>query len=384
LVGKKKARGAEDLMAKAKIRKMFPGNNSSTGFYSFYDEVINFPAAKVFILKGGPGTGKSTLMKKIGAVMVRQGYDLEYHYCSSDPDSLDGLVIPSGRIAVLDGTRPHVIEPKNPGVVEEIVNLGDFWDEHLLLKNKEKIMELNKRKARMFQLAYSHLREAQIVQDELESYYQEAVDPVRVRKLWQQVNEAVFREVPPQFAQPAKVRRLFASANTPGGYVHHLDSILQEARLLYLLQGEPGTGKEEFLKSVYRWGTGRGLTCEVYHCPFQPRRMELLYFPPLSAGFLRVEEPLKFEPGNLPELQDCREVNFNQDLNTKILQIYQQEIKEAKSRLLALRKKAWDKLKAAQEVHGHLEKLYLPAMDFEAVNRKGEEVLQKIQSYLNS
>ena len=44
----------------------FLGANSPRGFYSLYDELIDADAARaVYILKGGPGCGKSTLMRRV-------------------------------------------------------------------------------------------------------------------------------------------------------------------------------------------------------------------------------------------------------------------------------------------------------------------------------
>ena len=41
----------------------FLGANSPQGFYSLYDQLIDRHIARaVYILKGGPGCGKSTLM----------------------------------------------------------------------------------------------------------------------------------------------------------------------------------------------------------------------------------------------------------------------------------------------------------------------------------
>ena len=45
------------------VRKFFAGSNTPLGFYSFFDQIIDLMQAhRFFILKGGPGTGKSTLM----------------------------------------------------------------------------------------------------------------------------------------------------------------------------------------------------------------------------------------------------------------------------------------------------------------------------------
>lgn len=94
---------------KGKIRNVFPGGNTSYGFYSFYQYVISQDTARrKFCIKGGPGTGKSTLMKKVGEFFNSKGYDIEYHHCSSDNNSLDGVVIKGLNVAIVDGTSPHV------------------------------------------------------------------------------------------------------------------------------------------------------------------------------------------------------------------------------------------------------------------------------------
>ena len=97
------------MIKKGRIRKFFPGANSAYGFYSLYGQLYTAASKKVFILKGGPGTGKSTFLNSIGEAMRRDGFDVEYHYCSAAPSSLDGVVIPAAGVALLDGTSPHVV-----------------------------------------------------------------------------------------------------------------------------------------------------------------------------------------------------------------------------------------------------------------------------------
>ena len=88
-------------MPSGKIRHMFPGGNTPAGFFSYYDQIIRPDAARIFVIKGGPGVGKSTFMKKMGEALLRLGYDAEFHHCSSDPDSLDALKVPALNIALL-------------------------------------------------------------------------------------------------------------------------------------------------------------------------------------------------------------------------------------------------------------------------------------------
>ena len=116
-------------MSKPKEINLFPGSNTSKGFYSFYRYILTQDNAnRILCLKGGPGTGKSSLMKKVGKYFFAKGYNIEYHHCSSDSNSLDGIVVKELNVAILDGTSPHIVDPITPGAVDEIINLGDALD----------------------------------------------------------------------------------------------------------------------------------------------------------------------------------------------------------------------------------------------------------------
>jgi len=101
-----------ETTSRGQLKKVFPGGNTAQGFYSFYDYIIEPDATRIFIIKGGPGVGKSTFMRKIGEVMLERGYDVEFHCCSSDNNSLDGVVINSIKVALIDGTAPHLATRK--------------------------------------------------------------------------------------------------------------------------------------------------------------------------------------------------------------------------------------------------------------------------------
>ena len=92
----------------ANIRKMFTGGNTSKGFYSLHHNIISENRNKLYILKGMPGGGKSSMMKEIGMKIFDEDIDIEFHHCPSDPGSIDALVIPEYKIAIVDGTAPHV------------------------------------------------------------------------------------------------------------------------------------------------------------------------------------------------------------------------------------------------------------------------------------
>jgi Mrp family chromosome partitioning ATPase len=51
------------------MKKFFAAANTEMGFRSLFDEIFAPEKfRRIYILKGGPGTGKSTLMRNLGAV----------------------------------------------------------------------------------------------------------------------------------------------------------------------------------------------------------------------------------------------------------------------------------------------------------------------------
>ena len=106
------------------MKSYFLGANSRAGFFSLYDE---FPpdGAYLHIIKGGPGTGKSTLLKTIAAAAEARGLEVQRVLCSGDPDSLDGVYVPALGSAWADGTAPHVLEPRLFGVTGDYLNRSD-------------------------------------------------------------------------------------------------------------------------------------------------------------------------------------------------------------------------------------------------------------------
>ena len=101
----------------------FASSNSMMGFQSYFNEIYDPTKLKrIYIIKGGPGTGKSSTIRQIGESFEKR-CECEYFLCSSDPKSLDGLLVDE-QIAIIDGTSPHAIEAKYPGAVEIIVDNG--------------------------------------------------------------------------------------------------------------------------------------------------------------------------------------------------------------------------------------------------------------------
>lgn len=106
----------------------FLGANSAEGFYGLYDQLLDARLYDLIILKGTPGCGKSTFMRRAAAALEERGLETVYIHCSGDPDSLDGVIFPAIGTAIVDGTAPHVLEPRYALAHERYVDLSQCCD----------------------------------------------------------------------------------------------------------------------------------------------------------------------------------------------------------------------------------------------------------------
>ncbi|MBQ7293432.1 MAG: hypothetical protein IJW79_06815 [Clostridia bacterium] len=139
-------------------KKYFAALNSADGFVNYFPQIFNHKTcSRIYVIKGGPGTGKSRFMRDVADEAERRGFEVIYYYCSSDSNSLDGIFIKELKIGILDGTAPHCFEPSLVGAVEQIVNLGDFWNARVLEENRGAIERLALQKSAGYDIAYSLL-----------------------------------------------------------------------------------------------------------------------------------------------------------------------------------------------------------------------------------
>ena len=94
----------------------FLGATTPAGFKGYFEPLRREPGMQMYLIKSGPGCGKSTLMKRLARTAEQQGETVERVHCASDPDSLDGVILPARHKAIVDATAPHVMEPDAPGV----------------------------------------------------------------------------------------------------------------------------------------------------------------------------------------------------------------------------------------------------------------------------
>lgn len=108
----------------------FLGANTPSGFYSLYDQMLEpGTARRIYLLKGGPGCGKSSLMCRVAQALEAGGEQVEYIFCSGDPNSLDAVIFPRLRSAVVDATAPHAGVQKSTAARQRGLRHVPLWPE---------------------------------------------------------------------------------------------------------------------------------------------------------------------------------------------------------------------------------------------------------------
>ena len=254
----------------------FAGANTARGFVSCFEDIL--PAAqrrRMYFIKGGPGVGKSTLMKRVGAYAEEKELQVEYFHCSSDPDSLDGVSLPQQGIGLMDGTAPHVYDPVIPGARDTLVSLGDYLDEDALRPHAGEIAAVQREISARFARCYRYLAAAKEVLCAAPSPQEE---PVRVRQLADSWAHAL-----PLRGGSGSVRKLFASAFTPKGYITATDfSAMDRCIMLDCPFGAHATG---LMKTISRQAAERGLDVIELLDPLSPEHIAHVLIPAHGVAF---------------------------------------------------------------------------------------------------
>lgn len=344
-----------------KEKHVFAGNNTSKGFYSYFDYIINPEDAKrILILKGGPGVGKSSFMKKFGTKMSALGYDTEYIHCSSDENSLDGVLIPELKIALVDGTAPHTIDPKLPGTADEIINLGVYLNNKEMIKHKSQIIQINKKKSQLYKSAYRYLESAGLILEEINSIYDCYTDDKQFNMLCFNVINKIFNNKPNQvFDNFGVTRKLFSEAYTANGYIKYTDSYYDNKKILAVI-GENTNYASKLLDSIVRESSKRGYSAECFYRPLTPDKLQHIVIPDLNLMIVSADNHLSCdfdETINLHEIMDL------ENLKTHI-----SEIENNLHLFDLLISNALEKLSEAKKYHELLEVIYVNGMDFNGVD----------------
>ena len=351
----------------------FLGANSPAGFYSLYDHLIPPETARaVYILKGGPGCGKSTLMRRVAGRMEAAGLEVEYILCSGDPDSLDAILIPEKQVAMVDGTAPHVIEPKYPGAVERYVNMGDCYNSQALFPLRRAIMDCMAGYKDCYRRAYRCLEaSAKIFEDIRATLLTDTLSA----KLAKRARGILSRELPnKKSGVPGQVKQRFLGAVSHKGVLCLYHTAAAQCSRIYELSDSCGLA-HELLIHLLSGAVNRGYDVVACPDPMAPDRLTHLLIPEVGLAFLSTngELTLPFKP--------YRRIRLDGAADRDTLRRCRPRLRFVRKVSNALLEEAVASLAQAKAMHDDLEAIYNPHVDFDLASRMAQAVGDEILSF---
>ena len=333
---------------KKQCSEFFAAQNSYFGFISHFDSIFDsekFDA--IFVLKGGPGTGKSSFMKKIAKRFENEA-DITKIYCSSDANSLDGVIIAkeNRQVAILDGTAPHQRDAVIPGAVDELINLGECWRSEKLKERKEEILSLNNEKKAYYNVAYDFLSIAGLFYQRITKKCNALIDKSRAHKLICELCSGL--DGGARYGGD-----LLLSAFGKEGY-QTLPSAVSHTDETVRITGDYFSAAA-FMDMLCREFSIRRIKHTIYPAPLNPDIPETVI---VSAGEKSIAYSTAFGKKEI-STSDLLAPNQNE---RAILNLYLTETQKYENL-------ARDSFEAASKVHFILEDIYTPLMDFSAIDK---------------
>lgn len=339
--------------------KFFLGANSNIGFNSYFEQLqAKDNGLQLLILKGGAGSGKSSLMKRVLSFAREKGHEVEIIPCASDPYSLDAVIDHTQRFAIMDGTSPHVLDPSLAGVRDHIMYTGELWDIRKLRHKKEQTELLSEKISDLHKSATAYIKSAAALLGENMSYAKRFIDKEKASSLAEKIMKEAFT------ASTGKIRTRLLSAVSVGETVLFDKTPFSLSDKVYVLCDKWGAAADYILKKIFL--AAKEKNQEVIYCPcsVMPEKCDHLIFPKSHISIVTQNSFLSFPDGE--------KIDLNTFYSTLPLYPHLSRRLDAAEKILPL---AEGSIKEAKALHDELEKYYVEAMDFSGMDALYNKIL---------
>ena len=340
-----------------KITEYFLGANSPSGFYSLYGGFVNtMQKDTLYIIKGGPGCGKSSFMKRVAEGLSKNGSSVEYIRCSGDPDSIDGVYFPELHLAYVDGTAPHIIEPRFPGAAERYLNLGVYYDAAALSRMRDDIAAAFIAYKKLYARAYSLISASDAATSGM--YLPLITDAVSAKAV-SRAQGIVSREIRGT-GRGGSVKKRFLSALTCRGRITLFETADALCERICTIDNEYGLAPV-FLSPIADAAAAKGFDTVVCPDPMHPDRLSHVFIPELSLGFVSQT------PGEKYSGSPYRHIRLDALIDAETERAIRPRLRTCTKLAAGLEKEAVSALAEAKTLHDELERIYNPHVDFDGV-----------------
>jgi GTPase SAR1 family protein len=344
--------------------KFLLGSNTKRGFVSLFDELRDpINGMRLYIIKGGPGSGKSSLMKRVIKHLKDKGNTMECFHCASDPSSLDAFIDYDARIAMVDGTAPHIMDPEYPGAYDVIINMADCWDDTVLKKHKDEIISLSDNISICHNMAASCISSAAAL---LDNNIHIAKPYVRQNT----INEFVAKLIKKLDGSDAgRIKKRLLSAVSVGETVFFSETIEMLSKNIYVIPDMWGAASKALLNKLHSSASLLDIEQIVCYCSIRtPDKIDHIIFP--SAG-ITVTTANHFH-----SISDSKH-HIIHDLMKPLPKITQEQMSRHLNKAKELIDMAGEHVRKAKLLHDDLESYYIKAMDFTKVDQIFDKVISE-------
>ena len=345
-------------------RAYFLGGASPSGFETaFWSE---HSAYYGFYLKGGPGTGKSTLLKKIASAF--SGERVSVYHCASDPHSLDAVVLEDRGVFLADATAPHESSTPLPYVTGETVDLAAGLKTERLAEHRQKILDLYAQNKAAHAQARRGLSGISDLLDTAAAAGQSALN----RDKLERYAARFARRLLPRGSGTGRVLSRQCSAVTPQGRL----TLLPEDYDWILLRDDALAASQTLLALFVQKVADSGLTCEVTHALTQSSRPVTHVILPerrlaVIAGAAGMSAPLR---------QPLTAVSMNRFYDAALLKEHRELLRFCTKTAASVEETTVGLLADALRSHDALEDYYIAALHKPYLDRQAAETVRRILS----
>ena len=315
---------------------------------------------RLLILKGGPGSGKSSLMKRVLKYALDHNHEVEIIPCASDPTSIDAFIDKTADFAMMDGTSPHTEDPSLPGANHHILYTGDLWDTEYLWQYSSKIKSLNGRIGDYHKGACSYIKAASALLYENLEYSRKHINKGAVsnfaKEICQSFSDGNYAD--------EKVRLL--SAVSVGEIKYFKETLSSLADKIFVIEDDFGGVADFLIKSIKHTALCSGVQIISCPCSIMPEKTDHIIIPDAKIAVVTQNRFLPIDFGK----KESAEKFYRQMPDFPLLE---ERFFDAQKLL----SKACSLVKKAKLLHDDLEEIYKNAMDFSGMDSFFENIIKK-------
>ncbi|WP_152395348.1 hypothetical protein [Paenibacillus guangzhouensis] len=356
------------------VKHAFAGGNTALGRTNSFASA--FQGARIlYLLEGGPGTGKSTIIQRIADGVRDQGAQAWWFHNPLNHETLDGLWIPSAAIGVVDKTA---CQDAFAGFTEtEIitVSLDRAVNRGLLMPYLEELQQIHEQIEERYTSATDSFLHTLRIHDDWEKYY---IDHIQFDAA-DQVTEELKSLITEASLERPVTRHLYLGAATSVGAVDYVMNLTEQLQRRIFVKGRPGSGKSTMLKKIVAAGEERRQDVEVYHCGFDPNSLDMVIFPSLGLAIFDSTAPHEHFPSrDGDEILDMYVRTIDEGTDER----YADEIANVKAQYAASMRASLAILAEVKQQRDRLRTIYGEVTDYSIVGDIGSRLCSNVLSRL--